>query len=170
MHLHGCPGRAKWRPVQQAQTQIDCRAIERIDRCVDGHVHGLVDIELPGLRNQAYCQCVIDAPVPLIERIRQGRAGRHALQSHVKQFGLIGRKTNFDIAQGLAPRQLREGHHAKHVGATQGAHTGMATVALDDASESLPRRVFHHLRKQRLSNVHASPQVVSTRKYRKCVI
>ena len=87
------------------------------------------------------------------------RAGS-ALQAHVEQLGLIGGQASLDVAQGLAPRQLRERHHAKQIGAAQGAHTCIATVALDDAAEGLPWHVLHDLRKQCLAHIHASPQVV----------
>lgn len=76
----------------------------------------------------------------------------------MKQLGLIGRQTGLNVAQGFAPSQLREGHHAKQVGAPQGACARIATVAVDDASESLPRHVLHDLRKQRLVHVHDLPQ------------
>jgi hypothetical protein len=33
-------------------------------------------------------------------------------------------------------------------------------VAVDDASECLPRHVFHDLCKQRLAHVHTSPQAL----------
>jgi hypothetical protein len=97
--------------------------------------------------------------VPLIQRIRQRRAGGYALQPHVKQLGVIGGQTNLDIAQGLAPRQLREDHHTKHIGAVQSAYSRISVVTFDDSAKGLPRHVLHHLRKQRLAHVHASPQV-----------
>ena len=144
VHLPGALGRAKWRPVEQAQAEIDRRGVQGVDRRVESDVHRFFDIELPGTRNQAHGQCAIDAPVPLIQRIRQGGVGRYTLQSHVKQLGLIGRKADLDIAQGLASRQLREGHHAKHIGATQGTHARIPAVPLDDASKGLPWHVLHN--------------------------
>ncbi len=66
-----------------------------------------------------------------------------ALQSHVKKFGLIGRQANLDVAQRLAPSQLRKSHHAKQAGAAQSANTRIAAVAFDDAAKGLPRQ---HLR------------------------
>jgi len=86
----------------------------------------------------------------------------------VKQLGLIGCQARFDVAQGLAPSQLREGHHAKQVGAVQGTYTCIAAVTVDDAAKGLPRDVLHDLRKQRLAHVHALLQVHQTRKHRKC--
>ncbi len=160
MHFYRCLRRAKWCPVEQAQAQIDGRGIQRVNGRIESGVYRFFGIEVPRPCNQSHGQLVINAPVSLIQRIRQGRAGRHAFQSHVKQLGLIGSKTNLDIAQGFAPGQLREGHHTKHIGATQGTHSRIAAVAFDDASKGLPWHVFHDLRKQRLAHVHAPPQVV----------
>ena len=43
-------------------------------------------------------------------------------QSHVKELAGLSRQTHLDIAQGLALGQLREGHDAKQLGATETAH------------------------------------------------
>jgi len=85
----------------------------------------------------------------------------------VKQLGAIGRQADFDVAQRLAPGQLRKGHHPKKIGTTESAQTGIAVVTLDDTPEGLPRHELHDLGKQRLANVHASPPSVETRKHRK---
>jgi hypothetical protein len=77
----------------------------------------------------------------------------------VKQLAPVRRQTGLDVAQGFAPGQLREGHDAKQVGAAQRAHPGVATMALDDAAERLPRHELHDLRKQRLAHVHVLPRV-----------
>ncbi len=55
---------------------------------------------------------------------------------------------------------LRENHNTKQIGAIQGAHTRIAIVPFDDASEILPRHVLHYLCKQRFAHVHVQPPVV----------
>ena len=75
--------------------------------------------------------------------------------TYVEQFALSGGQTGLDVAQGFAPRQLRESHHAEQVGAVQGAP---ARVTVDDAPKGLPWNLLHDLRKQRLAHVHASLQ------------
>lgn len=57
---------------------------------------------------------------------------------HVKQLELVGCQARFDIAQRLAPRDLREGHDAKQVGTTKRANASIALVPLDNAP-----KVFH---------------------------
>jgi len=162
VHLHRRLCRTERRPVEQAQAKVDGGGIQRVNCGVELDGHWLFDVKLPRTQYQSHGQCVIDMPVPIVQGIRQRRAGWRTLQSHMKQLGLIGCQASLDVAQRLAPRQLREGHHPKQVGAVQSAHTRVATVTFDNASKVLPRHVFHDLRKQRLTNVHAPPPVVKT--------
>jgi hypothetical protein len=46
------------------------------------------------------------------------------------------------------------------LGIAQRAHSRIAVVSFDDASEGLPRHELHDLREQRLAHVHASLRVV----------
>jgi hypothetical protein len=57
----------------------------------------------------------------------------------------LSRQTHFDIAQALAVGQLREGHDAKLLGATEAARPVIAAVTIDDAMEGLPRQEVHDL-------------------------
>ena len=148
-------GGAKRCPVEQRQAQIDGRGIQGVDGIIQIEVHTLVGVQPSGLRNHAHRQVVIDAPVAQVQCVRQRRARRYVAQSHMKQLGAIGRQADFDVAQGLAPRQLRKGHDPKQIGTTEGAHTRIAAVTLDHTPECLPWHEFHDLGKQRLANVHA---------------
>ena len=80
----------------------------------------------------------------------------------VKLTRLSG-QTHFDIAQALAVGQLREGHDAKLLGATQAARPVIAAVSIDDAMEGLPRQEVHGLREQGLAEVHGNSGVGETR-------
>ena len=86
----------------------------------------------------------------------------------MKQLAAICRQADFDVAQGFAPRQLREGHDTEQIGAAQRAHSRVATMSIDDPAERLPRHKLHDLREQCLAHVHVLPRVVQTRKDRKC--
>jgi hypothetical protein len=57
----------------------------------------------------------------------------------------LSRQTHFDIAQALAVGQLREGHDAKLLGATEAARPVIAAVTIDDAMEGLSRQEVHDL-------------------------
>jgi len=167
MQFDGGLGRTKWRPVEQAQAQIDGGGVQRIDARIEFQQRRLLGIQRSGPNDQPLSQRVIDAPVASVQRIGQCRASRRRLQPHVEQLGLIGRQAGLDVAKRLSPSELGKCHDAKQVRASQCAHTRVAVVPLDDAGEGLPRHELHHLREQRLAHIHASPQVVETRKHRK---
>jgi len=110
---------------------------------------------------------MVDAPIAQVQRIGQRGAGRRRGNAHVKQLGLIGFQANLDVAQRLAPGELREGHDAEQIGAAQRAYSRVAIVPFDDACEGFPRHKLHPLRKQRLAHIHAALRVVESRKHRK---
>ena len=66
----------------------------------------------------------------------------------------LGRQARLDVAQALAPSQLREGHRAELLGTGHVANAGIALVSLDDSPEGLPRHELHDLREQRLARIH----------------
>jgi hypothetical protein len=135
VQLDGRLGGAKRRPLEQAQTQIDGGGVQRIDAGIEFQHRRLLGIQRSGPHDQSLSQRVVDAPVSLIQRVGQRRARRWRLQPHVEQLGLIGRQARLDVAQRLVPGELREGHHAKQVGAAQRAHTRVALVPLDDSAK-----------------------------------
>lgn len=49
--------------------------------------------------------------------------------AQTQRLALIGRQAKFDVAQRFASGQLRKCHHAKQIGAVQGAHPRIATVS-----------------------------------------
>jgi hypothetical protein len=124
-------------------------------------------IERSGAHDQPLRQRMVDAPVAQVEGVGQRRACRRRLHTHVEQLGSIGGQTRLDVAQRLAPSELRKGHDAEQVGTAQRAHARVALVPFDDAPEGLPRHELHHLREQRLPHVHASPRVRHPREHRK---
>jgi hypothetical protein len=160
MHLHRRLDLPKRRRIEQAQAQVDGGGIERVDGRIEIDVQRFLGVEFSGARNHLHRQHLIDAPVAQVQCIRQRGARRHVLHSRVKQLRAIGSEADFDVAQGLAPRQLRKGHHAKQIGAAQGAYTRITAMTLDDSPKGLPLNKLHDLRKQSLAHVHASPQVV----------
>jgi len=63
------------------------------------------------------------------------------------------RQTCLDVAQTLAPCQLRAGHRTELLGARQCAYTRIAPIALHDAREARPRHELHNVREERLANI-----------------
>ncbi len=97
-------------------------------------------------------------PIARLVSVGQRRPLDCRAKSHRVQLGQIGRQIGLDIAQALAPSQLRKRHGAELLGARPRAHTGVAAMALHDASEAGPRDELHDLREQGLADVHEFPQ------------
>ena len=155
--LHCRFGPPKRRSIEQTQTQVDGGRVQRIDCCIEFQTGRFLGVKAACSSDQAHGQCMINVPIPPILCVRERRSGRHTAQVHVKQLGLIGRQANLDVAQGLTPRQLREGHHAKQIGAVQRSYARIPSVSVDDATEGLPRNVLDDLRiQQYLAQVHAA--------------
>ena len=163
VQLHGRLGGAKRRPREHRQAQIDGRGIEGVDGIGQFHAEALVDVERAGLDDQPLGQLEVDAPVARLVGIGQRRASDRRADAHVVKLAGLSRQTHFDIAQALAVGQLREGHDAKLLGATQAARPVIAAVSIDDAMEGLPRQEVHDLREQGLAEVHGDSGVDETR-------
>ena len=139
VQLHGRFGGAKQRPRERGQAQIDGRRIESIHSIGQFYAEVLVDVERASLADQPLSELEVNAPVAQLVSIGQRRASDRRADSHVVKLAGLSRQTHFDIAQALAVGQLREGHDAKLLGATEAARPVIATVSIDDAVEGLPR-------------------------------
>src|SRR5665213_1508931 len=142
VQLHRRFGGAKRRPREHRQAQIDSRRIEGIYGIGQFYAEVLVDVERASLGDQPLSQLEVNAPVARLVSIGQRRASDRRADAHVVKRAGLSRQTHFDIAQALAVGQLREGHDAKLLGATEAARPVIATVPIDDAMEGLPRQGF----------------------------
>jgi hypothetical protein len=97
---------------------------------------------------------VIDTPIARVQSIRQRRAVRYALDTHVVQLGTIGRETDFDVAQGLSPSQLSKSHDSEDICTRQSPYSGISVSSIYDSAKGLPRYELHNLSKKSLSIVH----------------
>ncbi len=149
-------GFAKWRPIEQAQTKVDRRCFQRI--------HRVLQIQTDQVGVAVKFACALDqqggyvgpnAPVARLVGVGQRRAMHRVAQAHRVKFVRIGAKSHLDIAQALAPRQLRKRHHTKLFCTAQAANARVAAVTIDDPTKARPRHELHNLRKQRLADIHA---------------
>ena len=154
----------KRRPIEQAQTQIDSAAVERVDVASDVHIQPqvLLGIELSSTANQHRGQVAPYVPIAPLVGIGQRRATHRLTKSHPIELGWIGTKCCLDIAQRFSPGELRVGHDAKVFGARQDHGTRVARVLRHDAREARPRYKLHELRKQRLACVQSNLPKLST--------
>ena len=157
VQLDGRLGGAKWRPRKHRQAQIDGGGIECVNCVVQFDPKGLFGIQPTGDANETLRKVGIDAPVAHGIGIGQRVAGHVRANAQMVQLGALGAQTGFDVAQALAVSQLREGHGAELLRATQTAHSGIAAITRHDARKAGPRNELHNLCEQRLAHVHSSP-------------
>jgi len=162
VQLDGRLGGAKRRPVEQAQAQIDGAGVQRVDGVVQIDTERIVRVELARTPDQHGGQIGPDAPVARLVGVGQRGALDRRAKAHRVELGRVGRQARLDIAQALAPGELREGHRPELLGARQRACARVARVAMHDAREAGPRHELHDLSKQRLACVHAHSLRLST--------
>ena len=156
-------------PLEKAQTQIDGRGVQGIYRVLEIEPNQIgIAVELACSSNQHSRQIRPDAPIPRFVGVRQRRPMHAVTQTHCIKLVGVGPKRRFDVAQALAPGQLRKRHHAKLFRATHAANAGVATVAIHDSPEARPGDELHDLRKKGLADVHeSSPRGVPLGNYPK---
>ncbi len=84
-------------------------------------------------------------------------------KAHRVQLACVGRQADLDVAQALAPGQLRKGHGAKLLGTRQHSHARSASILMHDARKARPRYELHDLGEQGLANIHVHSSGTSTR-------
>jgi hypothetical protein len=157
----------KRRPGKQAQAQIDGAGVQSVDRVVQiDPKRGFAQVELACAADKDRCQVGPDAPIARFVGIRQRGSSDGRAKAHRIELAGIGRETGLDVAQALSPRQLRECHGSKLLGAGQRPHARVASVALHDASEAGPWHELHDLSEQGLADVHGYlPSLLDPAKY-----
>jgi len=88
--------------VEQAQAQVDGGRVQCIDRRIEIQFRRFLGVKIAGSQDQAHGHRVINAPVPLVQCVRERGSSRYAAQAHVKQLALVGGQTRFDVAQPCA--------------------------------------------------------------------
>jgi hypothetical protein len=154
VQLDGRLGRAKRRPRKQRQAEVDRGGIERIDRFLEVHAEGLVQVEPARDADQVLCKLRIDAPIARLVRVGQRAACHHSPNTQVVELGRMRTKTGFDVAQALPISELCESHTAELVRTAEIANPVIPAVTLDDATEPLPRKMIHQLGEHQFANVH----------------
>ncbi len=168
VQLDGCHGFAKRRPVEQAQTQIDCGGIQCVDRVLEIESQVLVQIKPASAPDQYCSQVGPDSLVARLVGIGQGRAVNAVVKSHGAQLSRVGSQRHFDVVQALATSQLGKSHDAKLLRANQAPHARVAAIAGHDARKACPWNELHVLREQGLADIHRkSPRGLNLGNYTK---
>ena len=155
VQLDGCLGRTKRRPGKHRQTQVDGAGIEGVDRRVEFQSKRLRGVQGSRQANQMLGEVGIDLPRACSVRVGQRIArNRLAAKPHVVQPTRLSAKVDFDVAQGLAVGQLREGHGEKLIQAGEVLDLVFATVVGHTAAKRAQWQIEHELRKYELALVH----------------
>ena len=105
---YGALGGSERRPREHREAKIDGGRIQRIDGLVEVQCQQIVRIEAPRDADQVLCEVGIDPPVAHRVGIGQGVAGDRTAETEMVEFGRLRTQTRFDVAQALAPGQLRK--------------------------------------------------------------
>ena len=155
MQLDCSLGFAKWGPVEQTQTKVDRRCVQRINRVLQIQADQVgVAVQFACALDQQGGYVGPNVPVARLVGVGQRRATYRVAQAHRVQFVRIGAKRYLDVAQALAPRQLRKRHHTELFCTAQTANARVAAVTIDNPTKARPRHELHNLRKQRLADIH----------------
>jgi len=146
-------------PIEQTQTQVDRRRIQRIN----GRAHQRVEIgarRFVGIkRARRFDQMVrqVCKHLPGSDAIGVGqRVARNSLatQPHVIEIFALRAQIDFDVAQRFPTGQLREGQHQKLVQTTEVLSFVLRSARSHHPAECLERQVGHHLSEYQLSCAH----------------
>ena len=154
VQFDGGLGPAKACPAKQAQTQIDGRGIESVNRSFQVGRQGLVGVQSPSFANQVLRKVRIQAPVALLVGVGQRTASDGTTQAHVKQ-GIGSCPQAVDrIAQALPKRQLCKRHAQKLIPTGEIPNASFPAVAQRKAVEHLGMNLLHQLSKNRTACIH----------------
>ena len=154
MQLDGARGAAEPRPAEQAQAQGDRGGVQRIDGRIQIRRQRLAGIQSPGAHNQLLGQRGVDAPVAMRVGIGQRAAPYHTVKPEMVEAFRPGAQAIHDVAQALAPGQLRIGHAEKLVPARELLNLVVAGELPHTPLELLRMNQRHQLSENGLSCVH----------------
>jgi hypothetical protein len=148
-------GRAKRRPGEHRQTQVDGGRVERVDRRIEIECEGLGGIQRTRYANRVLSKVGVDLPrargVCVGQRVARNRL---AAKPHVVQPPCLRTQIDFDVAQGLPVGQLSEGDGKELVQTGEVLDLVFAFVIGHTASKRAQWQIEHELRKYELALVH----------------
>ena len=163
MELHGRLGGSERCPREYGQAQIDGRGIQRIDGVVELDRQRVIGIKPPRDADQVLGEVGIDAPVAHGVGIGQRVAGDVAAETQMVELGRLRTKASFNIAQALAPGQLRERQAQILIKAREPLDLVLAIVAGHATTKRRQRQMLHELGKDVMALMHrATPRRVGT--------
>ena len=159
MKLDGCLGGAERCPIEQTQTQVYRRRIQRIN----GRAHQRVELgarRFVGIKrarrfDQMVRQVCKDLPgsdaIGVGQRVARNRL---ATQPHVVEIFSLSPQIDLDIAQRFACGQLGKGQHQKLIQTTEVLNFVLRAPHSHHPAECLEWQIGHHLSEYQLSCAH----------------
>ena len=148
-------GRAKRRPGEHRQAQVDGACVERVNRSIEFQSKRFLGVQGTRQANQVLGEIGIDLPrasgVCIGQRVARNRL---TTETHVVQPTSLCAQVDFDVAQGFPVRQLRKGHSEELVQAREVFDLVFAPVIGHAASKRAQWQIEHELRKYELALVH----------------
>lgn len=156
MHLDSSLCRTKISPWKQRETQINRRAVQRVNGICEIKTDVVIDVKFACAANQDGGNVRPYAPVSSFVRVGQRRPCNGLAQAHSVKLRWLRPQARLDIALALSIRHLRKRHYAKLFATAKTTDTDVAAMTSDDPVETRPRHEVHDLRKPRPAKVHGS--------------
>ena len=153
MHFDGAFLMMEGRPRAQRKTKVDGGAVESIDHLVKIDAKLLSVIKILCSLHQTFSKVLIDTPILLLVRFRQGGLG-HCLESGPVQILSAEVKCSLNISQTRTVGELRKAHHQELVPAVELDRMPVAAVAVDTLLELVFVDERHDLREDGFTLVH----------------
>src|SRR6516162_6642156 len=141
-------------PGKQRQAQVDGGGVQGIGGLLDFGRQRFVRVESGSLLNEHLSKVAKDAPIAQFVGIGQSAAGGRLANAAVVELGTQSAQARFDIAQTLAPGQLREGHDDKLFVGEQFADAEVAAISLNTLVEFVFGQAVQQLGENRTTFVH----------------
>ena len=167
MKLDRCLGSSKRCPIEDAQTQVDRRRIQR----VNGRAHQrrklrtrrFVGVKRTRRSDQMMRQIRKDFPRPDSICVGQGIArNRFAAQPHVIKMFALRSQIDLDISQRFARSELRKGKNQELIQTTEILNFVLCSSSRNHSTECFERKISHDLREYQLSSVHDHPRQITS--------
>ena len=156
MQLEGTLAATKLGPRKQAQTQVDGRGVERVDRLcqIDGQRFPSVQPPPDGSRfGRSRRRFASRAPRwrrPTCFETPTAKPEMIELRPQCMQ-------TDFNVSKTFPKRQLSECQRQELIETREGLHFERAPIAGDATAEGGQRKMLHQLREHQLASVHRCP-------------
>ncbi len=157
VQFHRTLAATEFSPRKQRQAQIDGRGVQGIHSLGQLHSKRFSTVKVASGGNQDLGEIGVDPPVAVFVGVCQRVARNLAPEAHMIEFGLLGTKTGFDIAEAFAIGELSEGQTEELIPTGEIFDVAIALVPIDANLKLVGWEELHELRENSSSLVHLLP-------------